>query len=56
MYKTELIRSSSASGIKARVQTWLDSQSSSNVRFTVISVSYTFENEQGYRAFITYTD
>ncbi|WP_165382381.1 hypothetical protein [Acinetobacter halotolerans] len=56
MYKTELIKSQTANGIKNRVQAWLDDQSSQNARLKLISVSYTFEHDQGYRAFITYFD
>ena len=56
MYKTELIKAQSASEIKTKVQKWLDKEYDNNSRFTVISVSYTFEDKEGYRAFVTYTD
>ena len=56
MYHTELIKSQSANGVKNRVQTWLDEQYGKNRNFTVISVSYAFENGEGYRAFITFTN
>lgn len=56
MYHTELIKSQTATGVKNKVQAWLDEQYDKNSKFTVISVSYTFEDGQGYRAFITYTN
>lgn len=56
MYKTELIKSQNPTSIKNKVQAWLDEQSISNSGFKVISVSYTYEPEKGYRAFITYKE
>lgn len=56
MYKTELIKSQTPTGIKNKVQAWLDEQVSISMRFKVISVSYTYEPEKGYRAFITFKD